>query len=917
MKILSSDAIIRLSAFLFSGLVFFLYAITSYQTVSFWDSGEFIISAASLQIPHAPGSPLFALMGRVLACFAFQNPDYVVRNIHALSWLGGAVTVFFLFIFSAEIVKKMLEDMEYVPNNLHSFIIIVSAITGTGMLACSDTFWRLSTEAEVYSLAAAFFSAALFYIWRYKLSGNLRFLFISVFLIGLGATVHLTVLLVLPVLVWSIVVRHWCFYRSNLFSLIFLTLIFSGTLILWVTKLLPESFVSVDVFIVNDLALTDTPGWGILIVYLSVLFFCVAGSFILKYRWVFFSLFLLHLGLSPYALIPIRASANIPFNIGAGKDAESFRHYLAREDFGIPPLIFGYDFTQKIKVHSNGRYAWNVNQNQYELVSDVQSVKTDENAALKFFPRLHHPDYTDFYYDWISLHSSRGTHSLKGTRNPDFFDHLHFFVSYQLGDQFIRYLGWNLIGRKHDAYDSPVITGVGYRFDHPAVKYPPGRSPYYMLPLMLSVCGFLSLMLFSGTGFRFWLIWFVMTGPILVIMINMTPAQVRERDYIFQLALMAASWVGGMAFPMIAGWVLHYLKKEWVYAISPLILAVPIIQFVSGYNSHNVSSSKMAYDFAKLTLDACPKDAILFTGGDNDAFPIWCLQHVYGIRKDVTVLNINLLDMKWYVQSIADTQIKLKSISIIQDAHRLFNNNGLSLSENKDFSIVPPTALSPPGKTIMKEILKAHQEGTLKYPVCYSSLIEKEYIKTFESDFISLGMISLLMRDAEEFKNEPIRYFLDNCQHKQAMSSGYQNFTERSFKWKVSNIFLNLGLDNLSARGDLKRLMDTMDALLPIDASQDLTRISTIRGVLWFHAGDKSKAIRSWSVAGYKSHGLQCWYRYKGWNDLLTKECNHFKDLVSMMKGCSPLFKIKSQWLKPYCGNPCASHSTSSTSIPY
>jgi hypothetical protein len=905
MKIVSSDALIRLSALLFSGLVFILYATTSYQTVSFWDSGEFIISAATLQIPHAPGSPLFALMGRVLACFAFQNPDYVVSNIHALSWLGGAVTVFFLFLFSAEIVKKMLEDMKYVPANMHTFITIVSGITGTGMLACSDTFWRLSTEAEVYSLAAAFFSAALYFIWEYKMSGNLKCLFLAVFLIGLGATAHLTVLLVLPVLVWSIVVRHWCFYHSSLITLLFLTLIISGAIILWVTKFLPESFVSMDVFIVNSLALTDTPGWGILIAYVCVLILCIAGSFALKYRWLFFSLFLLHLGLSPYALIPIRASANIPFNIGAGKDAESFRHYLAREDFGIPPLMLGYDFTQKIKVLSKGRYSWNSNQNKYERVSDFQSVKPDEKPTLKFFPRLYHPDYTKQYNIWFSNNRESTTNAKMSNWKPDVLDHLHFFVSYQLGDQFIRYLGWNLIGRKHDAYDSPVITGVGYRFNHPAVKHPPGRSPYYMLPFILSICGFLSLMLFSGTGFRFWLIWFIMTGPILVILINMTPAQVRERDYIFQLALMAASWIGGMSFPMISGWILHYFRKEWVYAITPLILAVPVIQFTSGFNSHNASNSKMAYDFAKLTLDACPKDAILFTGGDNDAFPIWCLQHVYGIRKDVTVLNINLLDMKWYVKSIAETQTKLKSISVIQSPDSLFANSQYPSAGNIKNNTATFHSLMPPGKTIMHSIMQAHFDGALQFPICYSSLIEKDYIRKYATRFVSLGMISLMNKDTVDIVTKPIEYFISNCQHQLPISSGYQNFTERSFKWKVSNVILELGLQNLDKPKEIRRLMDKMDVLLPVNVAIDLTKISATRGVIWFHAGDTTKAIKRWSAAGYKSHGLQCWYKYKGWNDLLTKECNHFQDLEKMMNGCSPIFVIKHNWLKPYCGSPC------------
>lgn len=902
MKFVSSDAIVRLSAFLFSGLVFILYATTSYQTVSFWDSGEFIISAATLQIPHAPGAPLYALIGRCLAIFAFENPDLVVRNIHAVSWLGGAATVFFLFLFSAEIVKKMMEEMEYVPKNVHTFIIIVSGVSGAGMLAFSDTFWRLSTEAEVYSLAAAFFSATLFFIWNYKRSGNLTYLFIAVFLIGLGTTVHLTVLLVLPVLIWSIVVRNWCIYHSNLIVLLCLTFAVSGCIILWVTKFLPESFVWMDVFIVNNLTLTDTPGWGIGLAYLLVLILCIAGAFVHKYRWLFFALFLLHLGLSPYALIPIRASANVPFNIGAGKDAESFRHYLAREDFGVPPVVLGYDFTQKIFLKGKGRFHWNISDKKYEPVVDFLSPHSDGKTDLKFFPRLYHPNYSDFYYDWISENRKRKSYTLNNSWQPSLMDHLHFFVSYQLGDQFIRYLGWNLIGRKHDAYDSPVITGVGYRFNHPAVKYPPGRSPYYMLPLILSVCGFLSLMFFSGTGFRFWIIWFVMTGPFLVIMINMTPAQVRERDYIFQLALMAASWIGGMAFPMIAGWLLHYFRKEWIYALSPVILAVPAIQFASGYSAHNYSNSNMAFDFAKLTLDACPKDAILFTGGDNDAFPIWCLQHVYGIRKDVTVLNINLLDMKWYVQSIALSLTKLKPVSIVQRSDSLFSNGNFS---SGSYNNSPNVHVPPTGKIIMKKILQAHQDGTLKYPICYSSLIENDYIKLYKSNFVSLGMISLLIRDASEHPPEPISYFLDNCRHSHVISSGYQNFTERAFKWKISNIFLNLGLGNLNASRKLYRLMNKMDTLLPLDASIDLTRISTLRGVIWFHAGNQKQAIKCWAVAGYKSHGLQCWYSYKGWNDLLTKECDHFRYLESALHNCSPFLKLKSHWLQPVCGNPC------------
>jgi len=906
MKNISTHAAIQVCALLFSGLVFLLYANTSYQTVSFWDSGEFLISAATLQIPHAPGAPLYALLGRFLAIFAGDNPEQIVYNIHALSWLGGSVTVYFLFLFAVEIARKMLDEMEYVSKDLHTFIAVMSGLIGTAILAFSDTFWRLSTEAEVYTLAAACFSASLYYTWKFNVSGNIRFLFVSVFILGLGATAHLTVLLLWPVIIWSLVVRKWNYSLSKLPRLLLVTIVVSGILILWVTQILPEIFVVMDVLIVNEFGWAQQAGIGILLAYILVLILSVVGCLTTKHKWMFFSVFIFHLGLSAYALIPIRAAANVPFNMGMGQDAESFRHYLMREDFGLSPLISGYDFTNKNRGSSLQRIEWNDNQKRYIYYSaSIDNTQQSEDVK-RMFPRMYHPDYAGEYIDWLYTHKAIDTSNHKSGVKPRLQDHLLFFLDYQFGYQYLRYLGWNLIGRKHDAHNSPVVTGVGYRTDHPAVKYPPGRAPYYMLPLILSICGLLSLMLFSGTGFRFWLFWFCMTGPILVVLINMTPAQVRERDYIFQLSLMGACWIGGMSFPMIAGWILHYFRKEWVYAISPIILAVPFFQFLSGYNSHNVKANTMAYDFAKLTLDACPLNAILFTGGDNDAFPIWCLQYVYGIRKDVVVLNINLLDKKWYLKSLSNTEPKFKAIPEIQFQASM-EEMSHDAQKNKDHASHEFKYMEQPkGKSIMKSILKSYRSGNLPYPICYTSLLEKGYIRKFESNFHALGMVNQLMKDdTTDFRPRSSTYFLSRFKQRITPKDAYLNFTERSFKWKLSNVFLEMGGQERDNGYLLRKILHKMDTMLPVDVLHEPTRIVAQRGLLWLYAGDAPRAIQNWAIAAYRSHGLQCWYKYNGWADILQNECSDYHQLEHNVKQCSPSLLLNSNWLQPSCGEPC------------
>ncbi len=408
------------------------------------------------------------------------------------------------------------------------------------------------------------------------------------------------------------------------------------------------------------------------------------------------SLMVIVIGYSTYALILIRATADPPMNQNAPNDIFTLRTYLAREQYGATPLFYGQTYVSEVKYTSDdGRGfapvlgkstpVWSRvikkdsnEKDRYFISNHSQEVKyVDETLML--FPRMFskEPPHVEAYKYWADVKGEtvrfRHIGEIVSVVKPTFFENLRFFFSYQLNWMYWRYFLWNFSGRQNDIQghggilNGNAITGIKFideiwlgpqdemPFD---IENNKGHNKFYMLPLLLGILG-IFFQIFNGKrGIQsFWITFFLffMTGIAIVLYLNQTPYQPRERDYAYAGSFYAyCIWIGfGVA--MIAKGLKEYAKlPELVAGIaaSGLCLLVPIQMVSQTWDDHDRSGRTVARDFGSNYLESCEPNAIIFTNGDNDTFPLWYAQEVEGIRTDVRVCNTSYLQTDWYTDQM-------------------------------------------------------------------------------------------------------------------------------------------------------------------------------------------------------------------------------------------------------------------------
>lgn len=407
------------------------------------------------------------------------------------------------------------------------------------------------------------------------------------------------------------------------------------------------------------------------------------------------SLMVIVVGYSCYALILIRASADTPMNQNAPSDIFTLRTYLAREQYGDTPLFYGRTYVSELKRESNGTHLVPVTgkntpiwsrvvkkdpsqKDEYYVSNEIPDYKyVDETMML--FPRMFSPDprHVEAYKSWANIKGQtvrfkRGGETVSVIK-PTFAENLRFFFSYQLNFMYWRYFMWNFSGRQNDIQghgeilNGNAITGIKFIdeiFLGPQDEMPydiennKGHNVYYMLPLLLGILGILY-QIFSGKrGVQsFWITFFLffMTGIAIVMYLNQTPYQPRERDYAYAGSFYAfCIWIG-LGVGAVARGLEKYAKAPAVAAgviASVLCLFIPIQMASQTWDDHDRSDRYVARDFGSNYLQSCEENAIIFTNGDNDTFPLWYAQEVEGIRTDVRVCNTSYLQTDWYIDQM-------------------------------------------------------------------------------------------------------------------------------------------------------------------------------------------------------------------------------------------------------------------------
>lgn len=395
------------------------------------------------------------------------------------------------------------------------------------------------------------------------------------------------------------------------------------------------------------------------------------------------SLLVILIGFSAFAIIPVRSSANPPLDLNSPEDVFSLGSYLNREQYGQTPIIYGTTYASQIVRDDQGRAEVTKEKKAYSRVlktsadvkdryiaSDVPSYKYT-NTML--FPRMHtHPSQPG-YSNHIQGYEIWGGVTDRN-KKPTLFDNVKFLFSYQLNFMYWRYFMWNFSGRQNDIQgDGGMTKGnwiTGIKFidgsllglgpqDHiaPEIIDNKGHNKYYLLPFLLGIIGIIYQLNLKRKGrqsFSIVFLLFFMTGLAIVLYLNQTPYEPRERDYAYAGSFYAyAIWVG-MGVAGISRMLRNYIKNTALTAslVSVICLLVPVQMAGQNWDDHDRSGRTLARDTGMNYLSCVEPNGILFTNGDNDTYPLWYAQETEGFRTDVRVANLSFLQTEWYVDQM-------------------------------------------------------------------------------------------------------------------------------------------------------------------------------------------------------------------------------------------------------------------------
>ena len=641
----------------YSGWLTFLialivYFITVEDTASFWDAGEFIAVSNKLEVPHPPGAPFYLLLGRFFSLFAFGNLEKIALAINFLSVLSSAFTVLFLFWTITHLTSKIIKTDNI--NNI--LLVLLSGLTGALSFTFTDSFWFSAVEAEVYAMSS-FFTAFVFWaILRWEsseyISNQNRWIILIAYMMGLSIGVHLLNLVAIPAL--ALIMYFKKAEKVSFFgvtSSLILGLLVVGIIVEGIIPGLPSIASFVERLFVNSFSLPF--GSGIIffiIIFISFLIYLIWYSHkkektVLNTSLLAFTFILI--GYSSYSLVLIRSNYNPPIDENNPENILNFISYLKREQYGSRPLVKGQYFDAEVIKQEESGINYKKGKEKYEVKEKKFRYVFDPKRST-IFPRMYSnsPNHIQRYREITNLGKNE---------KPTFSDNLEFFFKYQIGHMYLRYFMWNFSGRSSDIQNANWL-GLQNVFDEVPyqLEMNKARNNYLMIPLLLGILGLLFQYYRDNKNFYVVMLLFILTGVALVVYLNSPPTEPRERDYIYAGSYYAFSiWIGYGSLFIFSIFSRLTTNKNISFALTALIsLSSPIILAKENWDDHDRSDRFLTVDSAKNLLDSCAPNSILFTGGDNDTFPLWYVQEVENFRTDVRVIVLSYFNTDWYIEQM-------------------------------------------------------------------------------------------------------------------------------------------------------------------------------------------------------------------------------------------------------------------------
>jgi hypothetical protein len=658
----------------------FVYLLTIEPTVSYWDCGEFITCAYKLEVGHPPGAPLFILMAKIISLLA-PNTAKVAMTINAMSALMSAFTIMFLFWTITHLAKKIVFTSDNITTG-QIITVLGAGLVGALAFTFSDSFWFSAVEAEVYGTSSLFTAIVFWAILKWEESADQtysnRWIILIAYLMGLSIGVHLLNLLTIPAIVLVIYFRRFKPTIPGFILAVFISFVILGGIQYGIIQGLIKLAAKTELLFVNSFHLPYNSG---VITYALTLLVLLTGGIWLTYKTkkvlantVLLALTMVILGYGSYATILIRSQADPPLNENRPDNMFSLLYYLDREQYGESPLFYGpyYNAPTGDLVSGEPTYA---RENGKYIAVDSALNYTYDPRFMTFFPRMYSRDqsHISIYKEWANIKGTPLTVTNDGKQTveyrPTFSENLTFFFKYQLGYMYFRYFMWNFSGKQNDIDgDCGIQHGnwiTGYNFIDSRLLGPQdqlptrlkenkGRNRYYLLPFLLGFLGLIYQLYKNKKDFSVVFLLFFMMGIAIVLYLNQTPLQPRERDYSYVGSFYAfAIWIG-LGVPAIVHLFKKFLSQTKAAIIATILslTAVPLLMATQNWDDHDRSGRYTAHDVAYNYLNSCAPNAILFTDGDNDTFPLWYLQEVEGIRTDVRVVNTVLLGSDWYIDQL-------------------------------------------------------------------------------------------------------------------------------------------------------------------------------------------------------------------------------------------------------------------------
>ena len=635
--------VVNIIGWIIATLTTLLYTFTQYPTISFWDGAEFATTSSTLQISHPPGAPFFQLLGSILP-IAYLSP------------LFSGLSVMMLYYICVYVLSRF---SQMYPG------IITSSIIGALTFAVLDSQWFCANEIDVYPLSLLLSLLSIFLTIKWTQTHRVNYLILICLLLGLSLCVHQLTLLSLPAICLIIYFDK----RKTTFKGALLYLLLSLFLIGFIQFILPIFLI----WILSEYAILK------IIIFIFILAFFIFIS-IRKSKplllYIILGLIFLIIGLSIYLIIPIRSNAEVPLNQYSPNTVNQFKNYYNRENFTKAPLIYGQYYTalppEKFEITENGQ---------------LKPIFAKEQKT--FFPRMWNYEnisYENGYIEWVGQPEETVIINGEERLKPSFKQNLQFFFSYQLNYMYFRYLLNNFSGKVNDVQgygdykNSQWTTGIKYLEDKMSInsqtlnpQAQKGHNLYYAIPLLLVIIGLFSHLRKDSKYFLVNLILFFFSSIALVLYLNQAAYQPRERDYVFLLSFASLSLWLVIGIFSISQTIADIIKLRRPIYITPLFILLPIYVGIENFDDHNHAGQYTARNFAVSMLESCDKNAILFVNGDNDTFPLWYVQNVEGIRRDVRVINLQLLNDDSNIKQLYQAQYESEPIQTSLTAKQLEN----------------------------------------------------------------------------------------------------------------------------------------------------------------------------------------------------------------------------------------------------